>query len=389
VKSVILPPKFRLPLLGGLFFVALSLSSPARADEDATTTAAARERFKEGVTYFDQKQYEKARAAFVQAYALKKHPSVLLNLAHSELRSNHERDAAQHFAQYLREATDAAPDQREAAQAGLTSAKAAVCEVTVTTDAEAEVLVDGASQGAAPLVGSLFLEPGAHTLQAKKGDRVVTQNVTAKAGETREIKLKLGAEAAPALAAKPATQPQKEPAQENPSETAAEVQVAPKGKREPFIHWLLTKPAGVISGGATVLLGGGAIGFSIASSMSYSEADDVAKQIDERAGIDGVSTQGICTDPEAVLGPGSETEAAHFRDACAHRQDAVDRGDSYKTVATVVGIGSGVMAVTTVVLYFTTAERQSPSQGVLAKHQVAFVPWVSGGKGGLSISGRF
>ena len=389
MKSVILPPKFRLPLLGGLFFVALSLSSPARADEDATTTAAARERFKEGVTYFDQKQYEKARAAFVQAYALKKHPSVLLNLAHSELRSNHERDAAQHFAQYLREATDAAPDQREAAQAGLTSAKAAVCEVTVTTDAEAEVLVDGASQGAAPLLGSLFLEPGAHTLQAKKGDRVVTQNVTAKAGETREIKLKLGAEAAPALAAKPATQPQKEPAQENPSETAAEVQVAPKGKREPFIHWLLTKPAGVISGGATVLLGGGAIGFSIASSMSYSEADDVAKQIDERAGIDGVSTQGICTDPEAVLGPGSETEAAHFRDACAHRQDAVDRGDSYKTVATVVGIGSGVMAVTTVVLYFTTAERQSPSQGVLAKHQVAFVPWVSGGKGGLSISGRF
>jgi len=389
VKSVILPPKSRLPLLGGLFFVALSLSSPARADEDATTTAAARERFKEGVTYFDQKQYEKARAAFVQAYALKKHPSVLLNLAHSERRSNHERDAAQHFAQYLREATDAAPDQREAAQSGLTSAKAAVCEVSVTTDAEAEVLVDGASQGAAPLVGSLYLEPGAHTLQAKKGDRVVTQNVTAKAGETREIKLKLGAEAAPAVAAKPATEPQKEPAEETPGEAPAEEHAAPKGKREPFIHWLLTKPAGVISGGATVLLGGGAIGFSIASSMSYSEADDVAKQIDERAGINGVSTQGICTDPEAVLGPGMETEAAHFRDACAHRQDAVDKGDSYKTVATVVGIGSGVMAVTTVVLYFVTAERENPPAGVLARHQVAVVPWFSGGKGGLSISGRF
>ncbi|HEX5101926.1 MAG TPA: hypothetical protein VFV94_20600 [Polyangiaceae bacterium] len=386
---MILSPKSRLPLLGGLFFVALSLSSLARADEDATTTAAARERFKEGVTYFDQKQYEKARAAFVQAYALKKHPSVLLNLAHSELRSNHERDAAQHFAQYLREATDAAPDQRDAAQAGLASAKAAVCEVTVTTDAESEVLVDGASQGTAPLVGSLFLEPGAHTLQAKKGDRVVTQNVTAKAGETRELKLKLGAEATPAVAAKPATQPQKEPAEGTSGEAPQEVQAAPKGKREPFFHWLLTKPAGVISGGATVLLGGGAIGFSIASSMSYAEADDVAKQIDERAALNKVSTQGICTDPEAVLGPGMEIEAAHFRDACSHRQDAVDKGDSYKTVATVVGIGSGVMAVTTVVLYFTTAERRGPPQGLLERHQVAFVPWVSGGKGGLSISGRF
>ena len=59
--------------------------------------------FQEGVTFYDAKDYEKARAAFLQAYALKKHPSVLLNLAQSELRSGHEADAAQHFDQYLRE----------------------------------------------------------------------------------------------------------------------------------------------------------------------------------------------------------------------------------------------------------------------------------------------
>jgi hypothetical protein len=379
--------------MGGLLFAVLSLAAPARAaDDDATTTAAARERFKEGVSYFDQKQYEKARAAFVQAYALKKHPAVLLNLAHSELRSSHERDAAQHFAQYLREATDAAPDQRDAAQAGLASAKAAVSEVTVTTDAEAEVLVDGATQGTAPLIGSLFLEPGAHTLQAKKGDRVVTQNVTAKAGETREIKLKL-ADVTAAVAAKPAAQSQ-QPDEGKPGEAPAEEPAAAKtGGREPFMHWLLTKPAGVISGGATVVLGGGAVGFAIASSMSYSEADDVAQQIDERAGMHGVSTKGICTDPNAVLAnvPGLDVdaEAAHFKDACAHRQDAVDKGDSYKTVATVVGIGAGVMAATTVVLYFVTAERGGASTSALARTRLAVVPWISGSKGGLSISGRF
>jgi len=392
VKSVILPFLPRLPLMGGLLVAALSLAAPAHAaDDDTTTTAAARERFKEGVSYFDQKQYEKARAAFVQAYALKKHPAVLLNLAHSELRSNHERDAAQHFAQYLREATDAAPDQRDAAQTGLTTAKAAVSEITVTTDPEAEVLVDGATQGTAPLIGSLFLEPGAHTLQAKKGDRVVTQNVTAKAGETRDIKLKL-AEVTAVVAAKPAQQ--KQPNETKPDEPAAEESAAEKtGSREPFVHWLLTKPAGVISGGATVLLGGGAIGFSIASSMSYSDADEVADQIDERAGMIGVSTKGICTDPEAVLEPvlgmGAEAEAARFRDACAHRQDAVDKGDSYKTVATVVGIGAGVMAATTVVLYFVTAEREGASSSALARAQLAVVPWISGGKGGVTISGRF
>jgi hypothetical protein len=373
---------------GGVLAVLLSLSAPAFADDDATTTAAARERFKEGVSYFDQKQYEKARAAFVQAYALKKHPAVLLNLAHSELRSTHERDAAQHFSQYLRESTDASPEQREAAQSGLATAKAAVSEITVTTDSEAEVLVDGASQGTAPLVGSLFLDPGAHTVQAKKGEKVVTQNITAKAGETREVKLTLAPAVAAVAVAKPPANEQKPPpeAEEPPPDEAAPVKT---GGREPFMHWLLTKPAGVISGGATLLLGGGALGFAIASSASYSEAENVAGQIDQRAKDDNVSTQGICTDPLAVLGPGMEAEAARFKDACAHHQDAVDKGDSFKTVATFVGVGAGVMAVTTVVLYFTTAEREGGSPSALARTRLAVVPWVSPGKGGLSVSGRF
>ncbi len=387
MKSVILTPSHRQLLGAGLVAAFLTVSAHALADEDATTTAAARERFKEGVTYFDQKQFEKARAAFVQAYALKKHPAVLLNLAQSELRSGHERDAAQHFTQYLREATDASAGEREAAQMGLASAKAAVSEITIGADVEAEVLVDGTSQGTAPLGSSLFLEPGAHTLQAKKGDKVVTQNITAKAGETREVKLRLP-DVAPVAVVAPKTGEEQKPAPE-PSDSPADEPSRAGGGREPFFHWLLTKPAGVISGGTTVLLGGGAVGFAIASSMSYAEADDVAQQIDDRADLHGVSTQGICTDPNAVLGPGNEAEAARFKDACAHRQDSVDRGDSYKTVATVVGIGAGVMAATTVVLYFVTAEKEGATSSSLRRSELAVVPWVSAEKGGVTVSGRF
>ncbi len=80
----------------------------------------ARERFKEGVAFFDKKEYDKARVAFLQAYALKKHPAVLLNLAQSELRSSHEAEAAKHFVAYLRESKDArrrrAPSGRSRAQ---------------------------------------------------------------------------------------------------------------------------------------------------------------------------------------------------------------------------------------------------------------------------------
>lgn len=374
-------------LAAGLLVAVLGTTKIAHADDDAT--AAARERFKEGVSYFDQKQYEKARAAFLQAYALKKHPAVLLNLAQSELRANHERDAAQHFNEYLREATDASQAERDAAQAGLASARAAIAEVTVVTEPDADVSVDGVLQGLAPLAAPVYLDPGSHTLQAKKGERVVNQSVAAKAGETREIRLKLTQEAAPVAAPKPvpsaATPPPSTAPEPEPEHPAA----ASSGAREPFFHWLLTKPAGVISGGATVLFGGGAIGFAIASHVSYSDADDIASQINDRARVDGVSTQGICTDPNKVLGPGNEAEAARFSDACSHRQDDVKKGDNLKTVATVAGVGAGVMAVTTVVLYFVTADTGSGTASATPLSRVAVLPWFDSKQGGLSVSGRF
>src|SRR4051812_3966873 len=87
--------------------LAFSLFSPgkARAQDDATVEMA-RQRFREGVQFYDQRQYEKARLAFLQAYALKPHPSVLLNLAQSELRAGKPDDAASHFSEYLKSATD-------------------------------------------------------------------------------------------------------------------------------------------------------------------------------------------------------------------------------------------------------------------------------------------
>src|SRR5882724_7293141 len=85
--------------LGVAFLVTVPRTSHA---QDDATIEMARQRFREGVQYYDQHQFEKARLAFLQAYALKPHPSVLLNLAQSELRSGHPDDAALHFSQYLR-----------------------------------------------------------------------------------------------------------------------------------------------------------------------------------------------------------------------------------------------------------------------------------------------
>src|SRR5690348_14418208 len=76
--------------LGGLESVAHAQGAPPVND---SVTVVARQRYTEGVAAYDAGRYEDARSAFLQAYALKRHPAVLLNLGQSELRSNHPEDA--------------------------------------------------------------------------------------------------------------------------------------------------------------------------------------------------------------------------------------------------------------------------------------------------------
>src|SRR6266851_5529682 len=97
--------------------------TPAKAQEKDAVTEMARRRFQEGVKFFDQKRFEEARAAFLQAYALKHHPAVLLNLAQSEIRSNHPLEAAKHFAAFLRESPSTSGAERSEAEKGLASAR--------------------------------------------------------------------------------------------------------------------------------------------------------------------------------------------------------------------------------------------------------------------------
>jgi hypothetical protein len=370
----------------------LLCSSAARAQDDPTITAAARERFQEGVAHFDKKEFEKARAAFLQAYALKKHPVVLLNLAQSEVRSGHERDAAKHFTQFLREATDASAAQRESAQAGLATARQSLIEVVVSVDEPgAEILVDGTSEGTSPLSDPLFLDPGSHSVEAKKGGKTATQSVSGKAGERKEARLLLSAPppaaAAPSAEAKPEDDGSGEP---------AEVEVS-TGGREPFLRWVTTRPAGLIPASATILLGLGAGGFAIGSNVRYSDADSTAESIDDAAQVDQISTQGICVDPEGKVNGSTSVPAdekpsriQQYKDACQKHQDYVDQGDTFKTVAIGLGVGAGVAAVATVVLYFTTAPKTgAAASDASSSPEVAVLPWATTASGGLAVFGRF
>ena len=375
---------------------------PTRPAEDDSTVASARERFKEGVTFFDQKQYDKARVAFLQAYALKKHPAVLLNLAQSELRSNHEADAAKHFSAYLRESTTASDAERQAAEAGLTATKSSVALLDVNVDeGGAEIYVDGSLEGVSPLPGPLYVNPGAHSVEARKGGKTRTQQINASAGRQFMADLSFApkvlpvepAVAAPAAAAQPAEAPP--PEVEHPE---------PSPGRKPFFKWLVSSPVGIVGLGLTGVGLGGGIGLAVASKKSYDNADSVASQITTHAAQDSMmahpDTSDLCASPSKWLmdakyppnaSPDLATRAGQYSTACSKYQDNVNSGDKMKTWSTVGFVVSGVSAVGTVILYFVdpNAKEASASGARREQRRIALVPSVSPAHTGLTVIGSF
>src|SRR5271169_4563490 len=166
----------------------LALASPtpsfsAFAQDDATTSMA-RARFKEGVEFFDKGSFEQARASFLQAYALKKHPAVLLNLAWSCVKSGHALEAERYFKQFLTEGKDITDKQRADANDGLTQSHAKLGRIEISAAAGTEVTVDGEKVGTAPLSDAVSVEAGAHTVKFKGPDGATdTQSVTVLGGE--------------------------------------------------------------------------------------------------------------------------------------------------------------------------------------------------------------
>jgi len=390
-------------LSSAMMCVAPSFAAPAaRPSDEDTTVAMARERFKEGVTFFDQKQYDKARVAFLQAYALKKHPAVLLNLAQSELRCGHEVDAAKHFSAYLRESTSASDAERQAAEAGLNATKSAVSLLDVNVDeGGAEIYVDGSLEGISPLPGPLYVTPGAHSVEARKAGKTRAQQVNTSAGRQFMADLSFSAKTLPpaapiasasASASAPAAEDRPAPEADHPE---------PSAGRKPFFKWLFSSPVGIVGVGLTGVGLGGGIGFAVASKKSYDNAGSVADQITAAAAIDSMmknpDTRELCVDPSAWLMNVSHppavvrARASQYSAACSKYQDYVSSGDRLKTWSTVGFVTSGVAAVGTVIYYFVdpNAHEGAAADARGVQPRLAIVPSVGPGQTGLTIAGRF
>ena len=260
----------------------VGVANVAFAQPTDAVTEVARQRYKEGVKAYEAGKFEDARAAFLQAYALKRVPAVLLNLGQSELRTSppHYEDAGNHLQQFLREHTAATPDEKAAAEKGIADVKKKSAQVSVIVDAPgADIAIDGTVVGKSPLADPVFVKPGKHAVAASGGGKSANDAFDAQIGATKSVTLALAGAAPPIAPVSPPVGPAPPlspplapttPPPEVPPMNNGPVMPPPSGEVEgqTFFQWYSKRPvAWVTTGVAGVGFLGGLI-FSIAAAAA-------------------------------------------------------------------------------------------------------------------------
>lgn len=401
----------------------VAYAQPAATDP---ITEAARTKYQEGVRAFEAGKFEDARSAFLQAYALKRVPAVLLNLGQSELKSGHYEDAGNHLQQFIREHKTAKPDEVTAAQNGIAEAKKKTGFVIVIVNAVgADLSVDGVAIGKSPLLDPHFVKPGKHTLYATYQGQAATTTVDVKKGiaSSATLTLAVAAPATPPVAtappvttappaatttAPPYTAPTSTapastaPTYPYPSSTAPYVPPAqtdplapptatspypeqPVGTREPIFDWFKRKPIAWVGVGVTgvgLIMG---IGFSAAAGAASGNVNNYADQIGAQAAKDGVKTPcGNEDNPNDDL-----TSPTDYRSACETLRSSLGQYRTDVAVAATgwVLFGLGAIGTATYALIDWYPKKGGTAQQ--GPRITAVAPFVSPTQGGLGLSGTF
>jgi hypothetical protein len=379
-----------------LTFAPVTFAAPVRAQGSAEdpTTAMARARFKEGVEFYDKGEFEQARVSFLQAYALKKHPAVLLNLAWSCVKSGHAVEADRYFKQFLAEGKDITEKQRADANDGLAQARTKMGRIEVVAAAGTEVTVDGDRIGTVPLADSIVVEVGAHTVKFKAPDGTTdTESITVTGGEKAVARFKAPAPAPAAVVPAPAPTgaPPPAPAQEGPPAPPTPPPPAPKA-HAPEAAVRRAEPsssteAGAESGGAgvfapprnvlpVILLGGVAVAgfvgaglFADFKSQAQSKADDLFVRIQQ--------AHGMC--------PAPANQVKMFGPACDAWQTDTDEVNQDATWGNIL-LGVGIAATAGAIVYWLVADKHEDAH---AAARPVFTPLVGPTIGGLMVSDQF
>lgn len=167
------------------------------ADDDyGTASESTDELTSEGLELEKKGEWSEAYVKLKAARARTDNYKLNTNLAMAEMQLGKYADAATHLTQALRDFphdTDLQKKQRADVEANLVAAKQHVVTLNVTvSEPGADVDVDGARVGRAPLPAPLFLEPGEHTVRATApGFAGAAETIRRPAGSEQDVTLSL------------------------------------------------------------------------------------------------------------------------------------------------------------------------------------------------------
>lgn len=333
-------------------------SNPAESPPPDELTTEARKRFVEGMSASEAGQYERARIAYLQAYALKQDPGVARNLAISEIDAGHLLVGARRLAEYLRgeRASTETDDARRFAQQMLKDTEARIGRVAITVDEPgAEILVNGTLVGRAPIDYAWHVDPGQVSVTARKCGAERNVTLHAPAGVVTQVTLKLRPEL---RAASPG---------ESPGATAGSRPLPPALPPSQASTRSTPLLVGAAAGGVLTIA---SLAVTLLALKDEAEAKDDARQLTDEV----VSRYG-----------NPPCGSAESRAACDDLLQAEKRRIGAANMANFAMVTTGVLAVgsaaAAVGWFFSESERRP----VAAR----FEPWFSPNSGGLSVRYQF
>jgi hypothetical protein len=291
-----------------LLLLALAASRPAHA---ADAHDEARQRYQQGVAAFEKGDFANAVDAFGAVYATTHETKHLWNLALAEYKANRTFDALAHLREYVAK-TDANPKNVERAQGLISEESGKIAHLTIVAPSGADVVMDNARVGAAPLASPVEADPDkAHVIVASKGREEVTQNLAAPGPKDVRIELAFPVAPLPVAPVVPAVLP---PAASDGTPAPASSETS-SGGHSGLRTWL-TVGLGV---GAVAAAGVGVL-MGVDSSKSATNASTL------RSGMQ----PGACTNPNATN--------------CALLQSDLNSQQSQHTASIIFYSAAGVLA---------------------------------------------
>lgn len=363
-------------MLALLSLVAPAAPSTARAQSADETKVRAKALFEQGVADYDAGRYEQALASFQEAYRIRPHPLVNVNIANCYDKLGKALQAVFHFQRFL-ESDAGSPAQREEVNKALERLKQQVGKVLlrITPDG-ALAIIDQGEQRKSPILEAIQLEAGKHDLEVKlAGYRTVQRPLIVKGGTTLELSIALEPEGknapVPVVAVVPHVEPAPAPPPVAPEPaapvaSAAEPTPAP-ATVQPHIAPLSDETQPPETASATDQSPTRSSGSELPSSVWI--AGGVTLALVAVATITGFLAIRANSDFEhykdARFDPSPTTTTVMRLAAYNEARDAADRANAFALTTDILFGGAIVGAVATTVLIVTAQDEEQPAQARL------------------------